>query len=481
MDVPQSEGLMEGWLYIFSSNRLGLQYSRKRYFILKGSFLRSFKDQPVYQMKESNRSAIIDSSIRITDSGRETINKKVFFIFTVYNASDQRDQLKLGASSSEEAARWISSLQHAALKENSNPETSLVSCSKKKYPSLRMGGSKRSDWKDYIDWNFQSCIYTEAMTSDVIAPTPWKIFGCHNGLRMFKESKDWDSHGSHWGDHPVMMAVGVVDGASEAIFHTLMSLGSSRSEWDFCTYQGCVVEHIDGHTDIIHMKQYNDWLPWGMKPRDFLLRRYWRREDDGTYVLLFHSINHKICPTQGGYVRASVKSGGFLVTPVNKGKQSLVKHMLAIDWKLWKYYLRPSSARSLTIRMLERVAALRELFKAKSKNYSSESDEMEIDIPHSEKEDIKIGVTKVNNKVMEQILEEDEGDNETSCHTTLMGLTDCDEFFDVPEPMEYDQFGNEFHSALLSENHCQICLQDAIVIPMANDIESLHLNCTNNG
>jgi len=33
-----------------------------------------------------------------------------------------------------------------------------------------------------------------------------------------------------WGNHPVMMAVGVLDGTSEDIFHTLMSVGSSRSE-----------------------------------------------------------------------------------------------------------------------------------------------------------------------------------------------------------------------------------------------------------
>jgi len=33
-----------------------------------------------------------------------------------------------------------------------------------------------------------------------------------------------------WGNHPVMMTIGVIDGTSEDIFHTLMSLGSSRSE-----------------------------------------------------------------------------------------------------------------------------------------------------------------------------------------------------------------------------------------------------------
>ncbi|KAG4939455.1 hypothetical protein JHK84_045632 [Glycine max] len=443
MAAPHSEGVMEGWLYIFASNRIGLHCSRKRYFILKESFLRSFKDKPVSLMK-------------------------VFFTFTVYNASNQIDQLKLGASSSEEAAKWIRLLKDAALKvlitlcvgcclkteanvimyfqENSNSELNLVNTSKKKHSSLRMGGSKRTNWKHYVEWNFQSCIYTEAMISDVIAPSQWKIFSINNGLRMFKEARDWDSHGNKWGTHPVMMAVGVVDGTSEEIFHTLMSLGSSRSEWDFCTYQGSVVDHIDDHTDIIHVKLYNDWLPWGMKPRDFLLRRYWRREDNGTYVLLFHSVYHKICPPQRGYVRASLKSGGFLVTPINKGKQSLVKHMLAIDWKLWKLYLSSSSARFSTIRMLERVAALREFFKAKAGNCSSEPIEIAVDTKNE--------VTEENSKAVEGVLE-GEVDGETSRRTSLMGLDDSDEFFDVSEPKNYDEFENEWHSAPLSEQHSQ--------------------------
>lgn len=37
-------------------------------------------------------------------------------------------------------------------------------------------------------------------------------------------------HAVQWDDHPAIMAVGVVDGTSEAIFQTLMSLGPSRSE-----------------------------------------------------------------------------------------------------------------------------------------------------------------------------------------------------------------------------------------------------------
>lgn len=50
--------------------------------------------------------------------------------------------------------------------------------------------------------------------------------------------------------------------------------------------------------------------------------------------------------------------GGYVITPVNQGKKSLVKHMLAIDWKFWKLSLRLSSARSITARMLERLAGI---------------------------------------------------------------------------------------------------------------------------
>ncbi|KAJ7970446.1 Protein ENHANCED DISEASE RESISTANCE 2-like [Quillaja saponaria] len=457
MGIAQTDGKMEGWLYLIRSNRFGLHYSRKRYFILQDNGLRSFKTMPNSQHENPVRSAIIDSCIRVTDNGRESINRKVFFIFTLYNTSDHNDQLKLGATSPEEAARWIRSLKDAALKDP-NPTKNLVAYSNRGWPSLRLDGSKMTNRKYSVDWTLSSSVYTESMTSDVIAPSPWKIFGCQNGLRLFKEAKDSDSHGRHWDDHPAIMAVGVVDGTSEAIFRTLMSLGASRSEWDFCCYRGNVVEHLDGHTDIMHMQFYSDWLPRGMKRRDLLLQRYWRREDDGTYVILYHSVYHKKCLPQRGYVRACLKSGGYVITPVNKGNQSLVKHMLAVDWKFWKLYLRPASARSITIRMLERVAALRELFKAKAGNYSSEFSSVEltedIGLSQSDKEEIKTAVQfpEEKRKIEEVILAEDEVDKTPSGRASLMKLNDADEFFDVPEPTDFDQYENEWHSDTLEQN-----------------------------
>jgi hypothetical protein len=42
---------MEGWLYFIRSNRIGLQYSRKRYFFLEFHHLKSFKSAPISNNK----------------------------------------------------------------------------------------------------------------------------------------------------------------------------------------------------------------------------------------------------------------------------------------------------------------------------------------------------------------------------------------------------------------------------------------------
>ncbi|CAL5322331.1 unnamed protein product [Camellia sinensis] len=456
MGIPQSEGKMEGWLYLIRFNRFGLQYSRKRYFILEDNCLKSFKSIPNSDNEEPLRSAIIDSCIRVTDNGRESFHRKVFFIFTLCNTSNHNDQLKFGASSPEEAASWIRSLQDAAL----NPTNNFVACSKRKWQPFRLTVSKSH--KNSVDWTCASSMHMAAMTSDVIAPSPWKIFGIQNGLRLFKEAKERDPGGRHWHDHPAIMAVGVVDGTSEAVFRTLMSLGASRSEWDFCFHRASVVEHLDGHTDIVHMQFCNDWLPWGMKRRDLLMRRYWRREDDGTYVILFHSVYNRKCPPQSGYVRACLKSGGYVITPVNQGKESVVKHMLAIDWRFWKSYIRKASSRSITISMLGRVAALRELFRAKAGNYSSSEFSYveitkDIRFPQSE-----IGDTKTEVKISGDLIKieddkvEHEVENVLSGTSSLMGLNDAaDEFFDVPEPLDDDHLENYWPSNMSPQLHYQ--------------------------
>ncbi|KAI5016532.1 protein ENHANCED DISEASE RESISTANCE 2-like isoform X2 [Hordeum vulgare subsp. vulgare] len=444
------DGRMEGWLYLIRSNRLGLQTSRKRYFVLEDSALRCFKAAPAPSSSSSKRedpvrSAVIDSCIRVTDNGRESVHRSIFYIFTLYNASNHYDQLKLGARSSEEAARWIRCLMESALKSPRKDEH-VVACSHRRWQAFRL--SRRSNRMHSIDWTILSSSHNDPMASDVIAPSAWTIFGCTNGLRLFTEAKDGGSRGKYWDDHPAIMAVGVVDANSEDIFQTLMSLGQSRSEWDFCLREGRVVEHLDGHSDIIHKKLRGDWLPWGMRKRDLLLRRYWRREDDGTYVILYHSVFHNRCSPEKGYIRACLKSGGYVISPVSQGRQSVVKHMLAIDWKFWKSYLLTSSAKYITIRMLGRVAALRELFRAKNGNcacmeFSSGELTRDTGLPQGGNERRKIEMQSANEcGRLEGPVEGLQGGSNRQLSSTgsLVQLNDAtDEFFDVPDESEYDQ------------------------------------------
>lgn len=417
-----SEGKMQGWLYLIRYNRFGLQYSRKRYFILEDNCLKRFKSVPTSDAEEPMRSAIIDSCIRVVDNGRESHRRKLFFIFTLYNTSNHRDRLKLGVTSSEEAARWIRALQDAAL----NPGKDLESCSdERKWQPFTMSVSKRMENKSSIDWTATS-MQVNTKTSDVVAPASWKIFGCQNGLRLFKEAKERDPTGKEWDEHPAIMSVAVIDGTPEAVFRTIMSIGTSRNEWDFTFCRGTVVEHLDGHTDIVHLQLNNHWLPWAMKRRDLLLRRYWRREDDGTYVILYHSVFHRKCPPQDGYVRACLKSGGYVISPSPQGKECIIKHMLAIDWKCWKSYIQKGAARTITTRMLEKVAALRELFRAKGGNGSHEYISGEL----SDKDETKTEASFDRS----HSVTDDESSRQPASSSTLMALSDAvDEFFDVPE------------------------------------------------
>lgn len=145
--------------------------------------------------------------------------------------------------------------------------------------ACRSCGSSNANHNNSIDWTLFSSTKMDRVTSDVVAPSPWTIVGCQNGKYKTNICDIWDGHSClskamsamqvwdylkklkieilverlvafdswfyyfhstafwlyysfswQWDDHPAIMAVGVVDGTSEAIFQTLMSLGPSRSE-----------------------------------------------------------------------------------------------------------------------------------------------------------------------------------------------------------------------------------------------------------
>lgn len=49
----------------------------------------------------------------------------------------------------------------------------------------RLNDYKYAARKRSVDWTSSASTHVDAMTSDVIAPSQWKIFGCKNGTGKY--------------------------------------------------------------------------------------------------------------------------------------------------------------------------------------------------------------------------------------------------------------------------------------------------------
>ncbi|KAG2244395.1 hypothetical protein Bca52824_093768 [Brassica carinata] len=162
-----------------------------------------------------------------------------------------------------------------------------------------------------------------------------------------------------------MKAVGVVEATCEEVFELVMSMDGSRYEWD-CSFQyGSLVEEVDGHTAVLYHRLLLDWFPMVVWPRDLCYVRYWRRNDDGSYVVLFRSREHDNCGPQPGCVRAHLESGGYNIAPLkprNGRPRTQVQHLIQIDLKGWGVGYCPAFQQHCLLQMLNSVAGLREWF-----------------------------------------------------------------------------------------------------------------------
>ena len=160
----------------------------------------------------------------------------------------------------------------------------------------------------------------------------WRLVGLTNGLRIFEGTPG--TAGTGWGAAPVAKASCKVQAASELVFRLVMDLSArSRAQWDCHYSSGTVLQQLDGHTDIIHVTFRK--LHCLFRRRDVVLTRYWRREEDGTYIVLFRSTEHpQGAKPPRGVVRAEVACGCIIVTPL--GEQcSLLTHVLEANPHGW--------------------------------------------------------------------------------------------------------------------------------------------------
>lgn len=116
------------------------------------------------------------------------------------------------------------------------------------------------------------------------------------------------------------------------------------------------------------------------------------------------------------------------------------------------------------------TAALRELFRTKLGNHTasdfSSGELMRERRLNQHGADLKVEVqTRLENGKSKEEAEEEEMVKTPSEHASLMGLNEStDEFFDVSEPLDYDQTENSWSSDFSPDTYCQVVLSHKVLV-----------------
>ncbi|KAI6701831.1 hypothetical protein NL676_010967 [Syzygium grande] len=378
-----SKVVYEGWMVRYGRRKIGRSYIHMRYFVLEPRLLAYYKRKPQDNLVPI-KTLLIDGNCRVEDRGLKNQHGHMVYVLSVYNMKEKHHRITMAAFNIQEALIWKEKIesvidQHQESQvANGNKYTSF------EYKSGMGNGrtasssdresqySAREDEDDarpnlsrrttigngppesVFDWTqeLDSELSNQDNNNQAFSRKHWRLLQCQNGLRIFEELLEVDYLPRSCSR--AMKAVGVVEASCEEIFGLVMSMDGTRFEWDSTFHTGSLVEEVDGHTAILFV--------W---PRDLCYMRYWRRNDDGSYVVLFRSREHVNCGPQPGCVRAHVESGGFNISPLQPrhGRpRTQVQHLMQIDLKGWLVGYFPSFQQHCLLQMLNSVAGLRECF-----------------------------------------------------------------------------------------------------------------------
>ncbi|KAJ7953362.1 ENHANCED DISEASE RESISTANCE 2 [Quillaja saponaria] len=389
-----SKVVYEGWMVRYGRRKIGRSFIHMRYFVLESRLLAYYKKKP-QNNQVPIKTLLIDGNCRVEDRGLKTHHGHMVYVLSVYNIKEKYHRVTMAAFNIQEALMWKGKIEYVIDQHQGSQATSGNKYISFEYKSGMDNGrtasssdhesqfSAQEDEDDarpnllrrttigngppesILDWTreIDSELSSQNTNNQAFSGKHWRLLQCQNGLRIFEELLEVDYLPRSCSR--AMKAVGVVEATCEEIFELIMSMDGTRFEWD-CSFQyGSLVEEVDGHTAILYHRLQLDWLPMLVWPRDLCYVRYWRRNDDGSYVVLFRSREHENCGTQPGYVRAHLESGGFNISPLkprNGRPRAQVQHLMQIDLKGWGVGYVSSFQQHCLLQMLNSVAGLREWF-----------------------------------------------------------------------------------------------------------------------
>uniref|UniRef100_A0A5B6Z4L1 START domain-containing protein n=1 Tax=Davidia involucrata TaxID=16924 RepID=A0A5B6Z4L1_DAVIN len=389
-----SKVVYEGWMVRYGRRKIGRSFIHMRYFVLETRLLAYYKKKPQDNVVPI-KTLLIDGNCRVEDRGLKTHHGHMVYVLSVYNKKEKYHRITMAAFNIQEALIWkekiesvidqhqdslvangnkYSSFEYKSGMDNGRNGSSSDHESQYSAPEdeddsnpnlLRRTTIGNGPPESIFDWTreLDSDLSNQNTNNQAFSRKHWRLLQCQNGLRIFEELLEVDFLPKSCSR--AMKAVGVVEATCEEIFELVMSMDAARFEWD-CSFQyGSLVEEVDGHTAILYHRLQLDWFPMFVWPRDLCYVRYWRRNDDGSYVVLFCSREHENCGPQPGFVRAHIESGGFNISPLkprNGRPRTQVQHLMQIDLKGWGVGYISSFQQHCLLQMLNSVAGLREWF-----------------------------------------------------------------------------------------------------------------------
>ncbi|XP_028553621.1 protein ENHANCED DISEASE RESISTANCE 2-like isoform X2 [Dendrobium catenatum] len=352
------------------------------YFVLENRVLACYKRKPLGN-KVPKKTLFIDENCRVEDRGRKIYRGHMAALKSweariwkekIESVIDQHKDLNTDNGSMLHAPCLAKAGINADGNASSSDRESLASAEDEEVtnrtmirrttigngpPESMLDSTRQGDLTRQGD----SVLSNQSTSDEVFSRKHWRLVSCQNGLRIWEELSVADYLPRSCSR--AMKASSVVEATCEAIFELVMCMDGTRFEWDSSFQYGSLVEEVDGHTAILYHRLQLGWLSTLLWPRDLCYERYWRRNDDGSYVVLFRSMEHPNCSAQPGFVRAHIESGGFKISPLKSrdGRtRTEVEHLLQIDLKGWGVGYFPSFQQLCLIQMLNSVAGLREWF-----------------------------------------------------------------------------------------------------------------------
>ncbi|CAI0419378.1 unnamed protein product [Linum tenue] len=350
-----SKVIYEGWMVRYGRRKIGRSFIHMRYFVLEPRVLAYYKKKP-QDNQVPIKTLLIDGNCRVEDRGLKTHHGLMVYVLSVYNKKEKYHRITMAAFNIQEALIWKEKIQFVI---DQHQESQVPNGNK--YVSFEcksgMDNGRAASSSDQ-ESQFSAQEDEDDSNSNLLRRTT-----IGNGyvlllviLKMLMIKHFLESIG---GCCNVKMVF-----ASLKSFLKLNTLYETFT-WD-CSFQyGSLVEEVDGHTAVLYHRLQLDWFSTVVWPRDLCYVRYWRRNDDGSYVVLFRSREHENCGPQPGYVRAHIESGGFNISPLkprNGRPRSQVQHLIQIDLKGWGVGYISSFQQHCLLQMLNSVAGLREWF-----------------------------------------------------------------------------------------------------------------------